>query len=209
MEMRIKIVLRTIERCPCSFLTIQVINPGAATVIPVPFPALRPLLLLVTLSSVLTPLAGFAADTELQALEQRIQALEDREAIRTLILDYGTFHDHRDYRSLAALFAREGEWVSGMGSGKGPDGVFKLMDDTIGHNPLPDGSGTFHVLTNDRITVNGDRAEAVTKWMYVTPGENGGPDTVLLGHYNDQFIREDGQWKFLRREAPVDLPAGQ
>lgn len=148
-----------------------------------------------------------ANDESFATLAERVQALEDREAIRKLILDYGTFHDHRDYRSLAALFARDGVWESGMGSGTGPDGVFKLMDGTIGHNPLPEGSGTFHVLTNDRITVNGDRAEAVTKWLYVTPGQGGGPNTVLLGHYNDTFIREDGAWKFLRREAPVDLPA--
>jgi len=30
---------------------------------------------------------------------------------------------------------------------------------------------------------------------------------VFLGRYEDQFIRENGVWKFLRREAPVDLPA--
>lgn len=144
--------------------------------------------------------------TTLESLAARVQALEDLEAIRKLIIDYGTFHDHRDYRALAALFARSGVWESGMGSGTGPEGVFKLMDDTIGHNPLPDGSGTFHVLTNDRITVDGDRASAVTKWMYITPGENGGPNTAILGHYDDQFIREDGQWKFLKREAPMDIP---
>ena len=139
-------------------------------------------------------------------LAGRVQALEDQDAIRKLILDYGTFHDHRDYRSLAALFASNGVWESGMGRGEGPDGVFELMDRTIGHNPLPEGSGTFHVLTNDRIAVDGDRAEAVTKWLYITPGEGGGPNTLLLGHYNDTFIRENGTWKFLRREAPVDLP---
>jgi hypothetical protein len=144
--------------------------------------------------------------TTLESLAARVQALEDREAIRKLILDYGTFHDHRDYRALAALFARNGVWESGMGSGTGPDGVFKLMDDSIGHNPQPEGSGTFHILTNDRIDVNGDRASAMTKWLYVTPGENGGPNTAILGHYADQFIREDGQWKFLKREAPMDLP---
>jgi ketosteroid isomerase-like protein len=151
--------------------------------------------------------AEAAEALSLAALEARLQILEDREAIRNLIIDYGTYHDHRDYRALAALFAEEGVWSSGMGSGKGPEGVFRLMDDTIGHNPLPDGSGTFHILTNDRISVEGDKASAVTKWVYVTAGEHGGPQTVLLGHYTDQFIREKGRWKFLLREAPVDLPA--
>lgn len=150
-----------------------------------------------------------AAVPDTQSLAARLQVLEDREAIRNLILDYGTYHDHRDYRSLSALFARNGVWESGMGRGEGPEGVFRLMDGIIGHNPLPEGSGTFHVLTNDRIRIDGDRASAVTKWMYVTPGENGGPNTALLGHYDDEFIREDGEWKFLRREAPVDLPVAQ
>jgi SnoaL-like domain len=80
------------------------------------------------------------------------------------------------------------------------------MDRTIGHNPKPEGSGTFHLLTNDQIVIDGDRASATTKWLYITPGEDGAPKAVYLGHYDDQFIREDGEWKFLRREAPVDIP---
>ena len=143
----------------------------------------------------------------LESLAARIQVLEDREAIRKLIIDYGTFHDHRDYRSLSALFASNGVWESGMGRGEGPAGVFKLMDDTIGHNPLPEGSGTYHLLTNDDIQVDGDHARALTKWLFVSPGSDGAPTTAILGHYTDEFIRENGVWKFLRREAPVDLPA--
>ena len=163
-------------------------------------------LVLVT-SLLAVPLPAVAQESgTLDSLAARVQVLEDREAIRKLILDYGTYHDHRDYRSLAALFAKNGVWESGMGRGEGPDGVFKLMDDTIGHNPLPEGSGTFHLLTNDRIEVDGNRASAVTKWLYVTPGDNGAPNAAILGHYDDEFIREDGVWKFLRRQAPVDLP---
>jgi len=147
-----------------------------------------------------------AENDSLETLAARIQVLEDREAIRQLIIDYGVYHDHRDYRSLSALFARNGVWESGMGRGEGPEGVFRLMDNAIGHNPLPEGSGTFHVLTNDAITVNGDSATALTKWLFITPGAEGAPSVQVLGHYNDDFIREDGEWKFLRREAPVDLP---
>lgn len=143
----------------------------------------------------------------LDSLAERIQLLEDREAIRALILAYGAAHDARDYRTFASLFAREGEWVGGLGSARGPEAIFELMDETIGHDPQPGGSGTFHILTNDQIAIDGDRASATTKWIYVTPGPDGAPRMVFLGHYDDQFIREDGQWKFLRREAPVDIPA--
>jgi hypothetical protein len=43
----------------------------------------------------------------------------------------------------------------------------------------------------------------------MTPGDEGAPRTVFLGHYDDEFIRENGAWKFLRREAPVDIPIPQ
>lgn len=162
------------------------------------------------LTCLLTSISAQAADSAsaIAALQQRVQVLEDREAIRSLILAYGVAHDNRDYRTFAALFAREGEWVSGMGSAKGPEAIFTLMDDTIGHNPQPGGSGTFHILSNEEIKVEGDLASANTKWMYVTPDEDGSPDILILGHYLDEFIREDGVWKFLRREAPMNLPEG-
>ncbi len=151
------------------------------------------------------PRAAHGADT-LESLAARVQVLEDREEIRALILAYGTAHDHRDYRTFASLFAANGEWVGGMGTAKGPQAIFELMDKTIGHHPMPNGSGTYHVLTNDDIKIDGDTAAATTKWIYITPGDDGAPKLVFLGHYNDKFVRENGRWKFLRREAPVDIP---
>jgi uncharacterized protein (TIGR02246 family) len=149
---------------------------------------------------------AFAAD-DLASIAKRVQVLEDREAIRALILAYGQAHDHRDYRTFANLFASNGEWVGGLGSAKGPQAIFELMDKTIGHKPLPNGSGTYHVMTNDQIKLDGDRAAATTKWIYITPGTDNAPKLVYLGHYDDQFVRENGEWKFLRREAPADIPA--
>src|SRR5687767_4254958 len=129
---------------------------------------------------------ALAAD-DLAALGKRVQVLEDREAIRALILAYGQAHDHRDYRTFSNLFASNGEWVGGLGSAKGPQAIFELMDRTIGHKPLPNGSGTYHVMTNDQIKIDGDRASAETKWIYITPGENNAPTLVFLGRYLDQF----------------------
>ena len=33
------------------------------------------------------------------------------------------------------------------------------------------------------------------------------PDVSKVGRYSDLLTREDGSWKFLRREAPCDIPA--
>ena len=143
---------------------------------------------------------------DIESLAKRVRILEDREAIRALILAYGAAHDRRDYRTFADLFATNGEWVGGLGSAEGPEAIFELMDSTIGHDPRPDGSGTYHVMTNDQIEIDGDLASATTKWIYITPGDDSAPNLVFLGHYDDRFIRENGEWKFLRREAPVDIP---
>jgi uncharacterized protein (TIGR02246 family) len=148
-----------------------------------------------------------AAADDLASVAARVQVLEDREAIRALILAYGEAHDQRDYRTFAGLFASNGEWVGGLGSAKGPQAIFELMDKTIGHNPQPNGSGTYHVMTNDQIKIDGDRASATTKWLYITPGADNAPKLVFLGHYDDQFVRENGEWRFLRREAPADIPS--
>ena len=146
-----------------------------------------------------------AVADDLGALAARLQVLEDREEIRALILAYGQAHDHRDYRMFASLFATDGEWIGGLGSAKGPDAIFALMDEKIGHNPLPNGSGTIHVMTNFQIEIDGDRASATTKWLYLTPNEDNSPKATYLGHYDDQFIRENGRWKFLRRQSFSDI----
>ena len=146
-----------------------------------------------------------AQAADLEALAKRAQVLEDREEIRALILAYGQAHDHRDYKMFASLFATNGEWIGGLGTAKGPDAIFALMDKSIGHHPLPEGSGTIHVLTNDQIVINGDRASSVTKWLYLTAGDDKAPKPTYLGHYDDQFIRENGHWKFLRRQSISDI----
>jgi uncharacterized protein (TIGR02246 family) len=147
---------------------------------------------------------GVAAD-DLATLAARVQVLEDREEIRALILSYGQAHDHRDYRTFASLFAANGEWIGGLGTAKGPDAIFALMDKSIGHNPLPNGSGTFHSMTNDQIKIDGDRASSTVKWLYITAADDNSPKLTFLGHYDDQFVRENGRWRFLRRQSISDI----
>ena len=169
---------------------------------------MRQILLCTTVAALLILTGSFgsrARADDLESLAARIQVLEDREEIRALILAYGRAHDHRDYRAFANLFATNGEWIGGLGSAQGPEAIFALMDETIGHDPLPEGSGTFHVMTNEQITIDGDRASSTTKWLYITPADDDSPRLTYLGHYDDQFIRENGRWKFLRRQSVSDI----
>lgn len=140
-------------------------------------------------------------------IESRLQVLEDREAIRDLLLEYGRTLDARDFKGFSELFAREvGEWNGGMGDAKGPEAIRKLMEETIGNNTGGINSPNFHIFSNETIDVKGDRATAVSKWAFVVQGDDGRPQWVYLGHYNDTLIREDGRWKFLLRKVSSDIP---
>jgi hypothetical protein len=147
-------------------------------------------------------LAGKPGD---ETLESRIKKLEDREEIRQLLTDYGRFLDRRDFGAFSELFAKtEGEWIGGFGKAKGSKAIRKMMESSIGKDtPM---AQSCHIFTNETIQIDGDRATALTKWIFVIPGESNRPQPLLLGHYEDSLVRESGRWKFLRRVVHADIP---
>jgi hypothetical protein len=62
--------------------------------------------------------------------------------------------------------------------------------------------------------VLGDHGTGISKGGYVmaTP-DNTKADFLLLATYRDEYVREDGKWKFRKRqtigEIPVPRPAGR
>jgi uncharacterized protein (TIGR02246 family) len=134
----------------------------------------------------------------------RIQRLEDIEEIRALLIDYGRLLDARDLPGYSRLFAKDGEWVGGFGSVKGPAAIQTFMEKNLGTGP--NRGNTFHVLSNFVIDVQGDKATAWSRWTYVTPGADGKPVINQGGRYDDTLVRENGRWKFQRRVASTDIP---
>jgi len=142
-----------------------------------------------------------------QALVSRLEALEAREAIRALWAEYGRTLDARDFASFAKLWARNAEFGSGPGAAKGPTAIAATLEKAIGSN-YPDSKGkNFHLYFNESIEVHGDRATAVSKGGYVmaTP-DNTKADFLLLAEYRDELVKEDGQWKFLKRQIVSEIP---
>jgi hypothetical protein len=143
-----------------------------------------------------------------KTMESRLQDLEDREEIRQLLKDYGRFLDQRDFLSFSKLFAENGgEWIGGMGKAKGPQAIQKLMEDTIGKNTEGVSMPNYHLFTNEIISLNGNQANATTKWIFVVQSEKGSPQPMYLGHYEDSLVRENGRWKFLQRIVHADIPS--
>lgn len=56
-----------------------------------------------------------------------------------------------------------------------------------------------HVVTNLDIKLDGDRASATGYWQTISTRQNG---TVVAGagHYVDELVKVNGQWKFKKRE---------
>jgi uncharacterized protein (TIGR02246 family) len=160
---------------------------------------------LVTLLAAGALLTSAAGQTRTEpTLASMVQRLEDMEEIRTVLLNYGRTLDAHDFGAYSRLFAKDGEWVGGFGSVKGPAAIEAFMAKNIGSPGKP--AGTYHLLTNFIIDVHGDTASAWSRWTYVTPGPDKKPAMAQGGHYEDTLVRENGHWKFHRREAFRDIP---
>lgn len=138
--------------------------------------------------------------------EARLQTLLDTEEIRALLLDYGITLDRRDLAAYSRLFARNGSWTGPyIGAATGPEGILALLEKNL-PVPGPEMAGAHHLMTNMRIRVDGDRASAWSRWTYIVPGPKREPTVVISGHYEDDLVREEGQWRFLARIVHGDIP---
>jgi len=137
----------------------------------------------------------------------RLEALEAKEAIRTLWADYGRTLDNRDFTAFAQLFARDGEFVGGPGAtAKGRDAVGALLEKLLTTN-FPNSRGrNMHFYMNESIDVRGGEASAVTRGGFLVANAGNRPEISIMATYKDDFVREDGQWKFRRREVIGDIP---
>jgi 3-phenylpropionate/cinnamic acid dioxygenase small subunit len=55
-----------------------------------------------------------------------------------------------------------------------------------------------HVTINTLMNIDGDRATAVSDYLFLAPGENG-PTISVAGRYHDELAPNGEQWLFARR----------
>ena len=162
-----------------------------------------PVATVIALTALAVPVTAGAQAASL-TLEQRLQRVEDELAIRRVLVDYASTQDARDYPAYAALFAKDGEWVNGKTVHKGRAAIQKMLVDLYGMPPPGFVNGdSFHLTFNPEIDLKGDRATVRSRHVLFLRGPRGEPVPSLAGRYEDEFIREDGAWKILRR---VDFP---
>jgi ketosteroid isomerase-like protein len=143
--------------------------------------------------------------TDLAAIEARLRRVEDELAIRRILADYAAFLDGRDWAGYTGLFTADGEWTNANGSHKGAVEIRRMLEEIV----APDGTSNrteYHIVSNPRIDLDGDRAAAVSRYLFVMRGFDGGPVPSLAGVYRDEFARQGGGWKIKRRVAEEIMP---
>lgn len=166
---------------------------------------MRSRFLTVVLAGVLSACSsGHAAEDD---LAQRVQALEDEKEIREVLVQYGEFLDARDYRSYAQLFAEDGVWSGGFGSFTGPEAIEAMLEENMGtHEPGFINKDNFHLNTTMVVHAEGDTATARSRYLFITRSPDDRPIVALAGRYEDELVRENGEWKIRTRRSHGVIP---
>jgi hypothetical protein len=145
-----------------------------------------------------------------KTLEERVQILEDREAIVQLKARYVNYNDggwngptHTNPPAVAEMFVEDGIWDGRPSSGyaEGRDEI-KALFEAFGAVPF-----IVHYVTNPIIEVDGDVATG--HWhALVTMTMPGDQALWTLGNYHEEYVRTSDGWKFktLRFDTAATAP---
>jgi hypothetical protein len=146
-----------------------------------------------------------------QTADARLKELEDRQAIHELLIKYGRTLDARDFAGFERLFARDAEYGGGArGMTKGPAAIRASLEAALKVNAAPVPGKDWHFLFNETVDLHGDEATAISMGAFFVRGAGNKLESNSIAVYTDQLVREDGVWKFKRRElgaVPGPAPA--
>ncbi len=136
-------------------------------------------------------------------LEAVVRELADKEAIRELTFRYVHHVWRQDADALADLFAEDGEMDTGL---EAPIRGREALRQSL--RRLSEGSDLQPFVHNHIIEVDGDTATGICYLDLRSVRD--GKSMMGAGHYNDRYVRIDGEWKFqsrsltLRHFVPLD-----
>ena len=129
---------------------------------------------------------------DIEELGQRIQTLEDIEAIKKLKARYCAGADERDEEKFVGCFTEDAIWDGGsFGRYEGREAIQKFF------HSIPKILGfAIHYVMNPRIEVNGDKATG--NWYLLEPCTmlEGGEQAVWgVAKYEEEYVKVNGEWK--------------
>ncbi len=132
----------------------------------------------------------------LAALEGRVQLLEDHVAILRLVNSWGPAVDTGSSQAAGALFEETGVLESDMSRLEGPHDVVAMVESDGQQSLIRQGCA--HVQTAPVVTVDGDRATAVTYSQVYLHTEHG-HDVWRVSANQWEFGRTQSGWRVTRR----------
>ncbi len=136
----------------------------------------------------------------------QLQELLDKQAIHELLMNYGRTLDSRDFAGFERLFARDAEYGGAANMVKGPAAIRARLEAALKHTAAPAPGRDWHFFFNETIDVHGDEATAVSMGAFFVRGENNKLESNSFAIYDDRLVREDGAWKFKRRQLGSTVP---
>ena len=132
-------------------------------------------------------------------VEERLQALEDQQAIYQVVCGYGYSVDGCNAVSVGDRYVEDGVYAVGdMPSWVGREAIAAITRDA-GHLGLV-GAGCAHMSTLPFVVIEGDRAVATCHTMVPMHGDNG----FFIGRLSAsriELVREaDGMWRIVHRQ---------
>ncbi|MFC9293716.1 nuclear transport factor 2 family protein [Streptomyces sp. NPDC057011] len=150
------------------------------------------------------PLSAKGADGD---LSRRLRALEDKEALRALMIRGWRALDRKDWRAWSACWAEDGVLeFEPWGTIRGRQAIRAKVEEAEAPYPTMQ-----HHILNTHFEVAGDRATGIGYMWFVTdsaPGTAASP-YAMGGPYDWEFRREDRGWLLVRQSVGVWWTEGE
>lgn len=130
-------------------------------------------------------------------LEQRIQLLEDENAIRQLKAVYLNACDQKNVELIRACFTEDAELVYPPVGKFGVDGLIDVFTQMAVQTPIVD----VHQAHNGEIKIDGDMASAEWNLSYASYDPSTKNFRLLASFYEDRYRRTEDGWKICYSES--------
>jgi len=141
--------------------------------------------------------------------EEAIRAMLDRHELHQLALRYARAADRRDYPAFEELFTEQGRIAVHHRDVFETEPIHAMEDRATivrSMKGLEAYEKTMHVVANQLVEIDGDRAEGETYCTahHIYRVDDAPMNLTMFIRYQDRWLREGGRWWFEERRLCVD-----
>jgi hypothetical protein len=137
------------------------------------------------------------------SLEQRVQSIEDRAALKALVDTFSNLADAKDVKSQVLLFTEDATVDSYVGGAltsslKGREQIGQRFAEYLANF-----NAVYHHSGQQTVDIRGDRATGVSYCFVVLVATKDGKTTTTSSGvtYNDEYVRRGGNWLIAKRTS--------